>query len=225
MAGGESRYKTMAKSSDILTTGEVAKICKVAPRTVSKWFDSGQLRGYRIPGSKDRRIPKNELLIFMDKHGIPHNGLAPGKLHALIVATNGAPKNPNLQNALAQNSFEVHSVESVFTAGILAERHKPQVIFWEIEADSQNNAQIPWTIRVLADLAKTKVVALTNSNQQRELEDYGFDACLSLDLDEARMTGLIAELAATIKLPPAANPGTIVQMSTAPDPFRARYCF
>ena len=41
----------------IFTTGQVAKICKVAPRTVSKWFDSGRLRGYRIPGSQDRRIP------------------------------------------------------------------------------------------------------------------------------------------------------------------------
>src|ERR687886_569888 len=32
----------------VFTTGQVAKICKVAPRTVSKWFDSGRLRGYRI---------------------------------------------------------------------------------------------------------------------------------------------------------------------------------
>ena len=34
----------------VFTTGQVAKICKVAPRTVSKWFDSGRLKGYRIPG-------------------------------------------------------------------------------------------------------------------------------------------------------------------------------
>ena len=45
----------------IFTTGQVAKICKVAPRTVSKWFDSGRLRGYRIPGSQDRRIPREHL--------------------------------------------------------------------------------------------------------------------------------------------------------------------
>ena len=52
---------TTAKVKDVLTTGEVAKICNVAPRTVSKWFDSGALHGYRIPGSKDRRIPLNQL--------------------------------------------------------------------------------------------------------------------------------------------------------------------
>ena len=63
---------------DVLTTGEVAKICNVASRTVSKWFDSGQLRGYRIPGSKDRRIPVSNLVKFMKSHGIPMDGLMTG---------------------------------------------------------------------------------------------------------------------------------------------------
>ena len=53
---------------NVLTTGQVAKICHVAPRTVSKWFDTGQLQGYRIPGSKDRRIPVDKLLRFMESH-------------------------------------------------------------------------------------------------------------------------------------------------------------
>ena len=62
----------------VFTTGQVAKICKVAPRTVSKWFDSGALHGYRIPGSKDRRIPLNQLIRFMKQHGMPLNGLMTG---------------------------------------------------------------------------------------------------------------------------------------------------
>ena len=49
----------------VFTTGQVAKICKVAPRTVSKWFDSGRLKGYRIPGSQDRRIPREQLIRFL----------------------------------------------------------------------------------------------------------------------------------------------------------------
>ncbi|HUU19441.1 MAG TPA: hypothetical protein VMW72_19990 [Sedimentisphaerales bacterium] len=36
----------MAKGKNVLMTGDVAKICNVAPRTVSKWFDNGQLKGY-----------------------------------------------------------------------------------------------------------------------------------------------------------------------------------
>jgi len=58
-------------SNDVFTTGQVAKICKVAPRTVSKWFDSGRLKGYRIPGSQDRRIPRKYLIEFMTEYEIP----------------------------------------------------------------------------------------------------------------------------------------------------------
>ena len=70
---------------DVLTTGEVAKICNVAPRTVSKWFDSGQIKGYRIPGSKDRRIPVASLIQFMKDHGIPMDGVHSGKPRVLVV--------------------------------------------------------------------------------------------------------------------------------------------
>ena len=61
----------MAKGGKVLTTGEVAEICNVASRTVGKWFDKKLLKGYRIPGSKDRRIPIPELVAFMKKYDIP----------------------------------------------------------------------------------------------------------------------------------------------------------
>ena len=61
----------MAKGKKVLTTGEVAEICNVASRTVGKWFDGGLLKGYRIPGSRDRRIPVGELVRFMKAYEIP----------------------------------------------------------------------------------------------------------------------------------------------------------
>ena len=60
---------------EVFTTGQVAKVCHVAPRTVSKWFDSGCLQGYRIPGSRDRRIPRASLLMFLRQHSMPTDGL------------------------------------------------------------------------------------------------------------------------------------------------------
>lgn len=55
----------------VFTTGQVAKICRAAPRTVTTWFDSGRLKGYRIPGSQDRRIPRDSLIAFLKEHGMP----------------------------------------------------------------------------------------------------------------------------------------------------------
>ena len=54
----------------VYTTGQVAKICKVSPATVSKWFDSGCLKGFRVPGSRDRRIPREHLIAFMKEYGM-----------------------------------------------------------------------------------------------------------------------------------------------------------
>lgn len=55
---------------NIYTTGQIATMCKVAPRLVTKWFDSGRLRGYRIPGTQDRRVPREYLLSFLQEYGM-----------------------------------------------------------------------------------------------------------------------------------------------------------
>jgi excisionase family DNA binding protein len=66
-----SERKTEEHGRKIFTTVQAAKICKVAPVTIGKWFDSGRLRGYRIPGSQDRRIPREHLITFLKEHGMP----------------------------------------------------------------------------------------------------------------------------------------------------------
>ena len=55
-----------------LTGPQIAKRCGVSPRTVAKWIDSGQLRGYRLPGPNgQRRVPERELRRFCRQHGLP----------------------------------------------------------------------------------------------------------------------------------------------------------
>lgn len=73
----------MAKGKSVLSTGEVAKICHVSPRTAQKWFDKKLINGYRIPGSRDRRIPLQELIRFMQQNNIP----IPPALRKIPVAT------------------------------------------------------------------------------------------------------------------------------------------
>lgn len=61
----------MGQERQVFTTGQIAKLAKVAPRTVSKWFDSGILKGWRIPGSEDRRISRQNYLDFCREYNIP----------------------------------------------------------------------------------------------------------------------------------------------------------
>jgi excisionase family DNA binding protein len=61
----------MAEMAEVFTVGQVAKICKVRNTTICKWFDAGRIKGYRMPGSNDRRIPREFLIKFLNEHGFP----------------------------------------------------------------------------------------------------------------------------------------------------------
>ena len=54
-----------------LTNGMVAAIFEVSHSTAALWFDSGDLFGYRLPGSNERRIPKRALISFITGRNIP----------------------------------------------------------------------------------------------------------------------------------------------------------
>src|SRR5688572_13049745 len=120
------------KMKDVLTTGEVAKICNVAPRTVSKWFDSGALKGYRIPGSKDRRIPVAQLVRFMKEHGIPFDGVTGGKTRVLIVDGEREVVETLEKVLVQQTNYEVRTARTGFEAGMECERFKPHVMLLDL---------------------------------------------------------------------------------------------
>jgi excisionase family DNA binding protein len=92
----------------VFTTGQVAKICKVAPRTVSKWFDSGRLKGYRIPGSQDRRIPREYLIKFLKEHGMPLGDLEDEAMAKVLIVAQDQVLIENLKRELPpEKSFKV----------------------------------------------------------------------------------------------------------------------
>jgi excisionase family DNA binding protein len=166
---------------DVLTTGEVAKVCNVASRTVSKWFDSGQLKGYRIPGSKDRRIPLSNLRKFMKSHGIPMDGLMSGNTRVLIVDQDEEVIT-TLRNILAeQTSYEVHTCGSAFAAGVECERFRPHVMLMDMHLSDGDGRAIAKLIQATDDLQGIKVVGMSGKltdGQASQLSHQGFDSAL-----------------------------------------------
>jgi excisionase family DNA binding protein len=171
----------MPRQKDILTTGEVAKICNVAPRTVSKWFDSGQLRGYRIPGSKDRRIPLNALIRFMKAHNIPLDGLQSGKTRVLIVDDESEIVDVLQKVLTEQANYEVRTAHSGFAAGIECEKFRPHVLLLDMHLGDIDGPEVLKLVRESSDLQLTKVLAMSGKftdGQANQLVSSGFDGYL-----------------------------------------------
>lgn len=87
-----SVFLSFMHTREIYTTGQVAKILTVAPRTVSLWCDSGALQSYRLPPGKsgmaagDRRITRAALIDFIHKHNLPEMGFDDVRPRALIAS-------------------------------------------------------------------------------------------------------------------------------------------
>ncbi|MDB5327420.1 MAG: putative response regulator [Phycisphaerales bacterium] len=172
---------TTAKLKDVLTTGEVAKICNVAPRTVSKWFDTGTLTGYRIPGSKDRRIPLAQLIKFMKHHGMPLNGLMTGATRVMIV-DDEADIVEVLERILEDEAkYEVEIAKSGFMAGITAEKSRPHVILLDMHLKDIDGREVAKVVKSNPDLQLTKVIAMSGTLGEADLKSLvgsGFDGYL-----------------------------------------------
>lgn len=191
----------MARQKDILTTGEVAKICNVAPRTVSKWFDSGQLRGYRIPGSKDRRIPLNALVKFMRAHQIPLDGLQSGQTRVLIVDDESEIVDVLKKVLAEQANYEVQTVHSGFAAGVACEKFRPHVMLLDMHLGDVRGEDVLKLVRANDDLQLTKVIAMSGKltdGQAHHLLQQGFDGYLKKPFHVRQVIETVEEATAIV---------------------------
>jgi excisionase family DNA binding protein len=191
----------MAKGKNVLTTGDVAKICNVAPRTVSKWFDSGQLKGYRIPGSKDRRIPLGELLRFMKANNMPTEILPLGKIRLLIVDGGEHPTGALVEALQSRNSYDVQVAHSSFEVGTAMQKMAPHVVLINLLTNEVDAHGICRSIRSNEDFAAVKIIALANRLTPPEsaaLLQRGFDAYVSNPADPAEVIRQIEKTLAII---------------------------
>ena len=191
----------MAKGKNVLTTGDVAKICNVAPRTVSKWFDNGQLKGYRIPGSKDRRIPVSELIRFMKMHNMPTAALPVGKIRVLIADSNDKTASALADILRSEGDYEVQTVQSNFGTGAVVQKFAPHVLLVSLLAEGINAMSICKYIRANEDLRTIKVIAIVNQLSDSEsaaLLQKGFDGYVPYSADGTEVIKRIEEATAII---------------------------
>jgi excisionase family DNA binding protein len=151
----------------VFTTGQVAKICKVAPRTVSKWFDSGRLKGYRIPGSQDRRIPREYLIRFLKEHGMPLGDLEDEAMAKVLIVAQDPVLIENLKRELPlERSFKVGTAASGFEAGIQAESFHPDCMIVDFSIGKVEALQICQNLRKNNDFTEIILIALLPDDGQ-----------------------------------------------------------
>lgn len=183
----------------VFTTGEVAEICKISQQTVIRCFDSGRLKGFRVPGSKFRRVPRAELIRFMKTNEIPIENLDSGKRRVLIVDDDPAIVDMLVDIIGRDGRFEVKAASNGFDAGALTKEFRPDVVLLDFMLPDINGNVVCQRIKSDPELAHTKIIIVSGAVAPAEIETLkaaGADEFIQKPFDIARLIESIADLVA-----------------------------
>jgi excisionase family DNA binding protein len=150
----------------LFTTGEAADICRVSQQTIIRCFDSGRIKGFRVPGSRDRRILRSDLLRFMKANNIPTDELEVNLLRVLVVDSDDRRVRSLAAGLSADRRFQVQTARNGYDAGLQTGRHLPHVIVVADGVPDLDPERLCGRLRENADLPGTRVVVVTTSNDR-----------------------------------------------------------
>ncbi len=155
----------------VFTTGEAAEICKVSQQTIIRCFDSGRLQGFRVPGSKFRRIPRAELLRFMRTNDIPTDVLESSRKRILVVDDDEQIVELFVDVLGRDDRFEVKTASTGYDAGLLTEQFKPHLILLDYMLPDINGNLVCDRVRANPDFAKTKIIIVSGVVNREEIDE------------------------------------------------------
>ena len=162
----------------VFTTGEAAKICKVSQQTIIRCFDNGSLKGFRVPGSRFRRIPREHLFSFMKDNGIPTDALESSKRRVLIVDDDQGLVDLLVDVFDKDGRFEIRSANNGFDAGMLVKEFRPDLVVLDVMLPDINGKEVCQRVRSDPTLESVKIICISGMverNKVQELRDAGAD--------------------------------------------------
>jgi len=189
----------------VFTTGEAAKVCKVSQQTIIRCFDNGQLKGFRVPGSKFRRIPREALYKFMKDNGIPTDALESGRRKVLLV-DDEVEIVEMLQKALDDDGrFEYKVAANGFDAGMMVKEYRPDLIVLDVMLPDINGKEVCLRVRQDSTLEDVRIICISGMVEEdkiQELKLAGADEFVRKPFD---VDDLIEKMCQQLEMEPAAT--------------------
>ncbi len=155
----------------VFTTGEAAKICKVSQQTIIRCFDNGQLKGFRVPGSRFRRIPREMLYKFMKDNGIPTDALESGKRKVLLVDDDQELVELMTKVLEEDGRFEVRVATTGFDAGMMVKEYRPDLIVLDVMLPDINGKEVCQRVRADNTLEDVRILCISGMIEEDKIAD------------------------------------------------------
>ena len=167
---GNSPKPDARYDKDVYTTGEAAEVCKVSQQTIIRCFDAGRLHGFRVPGSRFRRIPREALVQFMKNNGIPTTGFDAGRKQVLVVDNDPHLVDLYVDLLGSDSRLEVHTAATGYEAGSLSQLLKPDLIILDFLLPTINSLAVVRSVRNDTSLTHTRIILVSDVVKQDEID-------------------------------------------------------
>jgi len=189
---------TSLLDKQVFTTGEAAEVCRVSQQTIIRCFDAGRLGGFRVPGSRFRRIPRDELIKFMRDNDIPLEALTGARKKPIMIVDDDAQIVELFVDVLSRDDrFEIKTAMTGYDAGIATEQFKPDLMILDYMLPDVNGNVVCQTVRKNADLADMKIIIVSGVVNQDEIHDLlqaGADEFVKKPFNIEKLVGRIHAL-------------------------------
>ncbi len=155
----------------VFTTGEAAKVCKVSQQTIIRCFDNGQLKGFRVPGSKFRRIPREALYKFMKDNQIPTDALESGKRKVLVVDDEPEIVEIITAGLLDDGRFEIKVAANGFDAGMMVKEYRPDLIVLDVNLPDINGKEVCHRVRADQNLEEVRIICISGEVMEDRIQE------------------------------------------------------
>ena len=155
----------------VYSTGEAAEICRVSQQTIIRCFDAGKLHGFRVPGSKFRRIPRQALLKFMKENDIPLDNLDGGRIKVMVVDDDPEIVELFVDVLTRDGRFDVRTARSGFDAGLVANEFEPDVVVLDYMLPDINGNVVCTRLRGESKFDHVKIIIVSGVVNQREIDE------------------------------------------------------
>ncbi|HEX3150466.1 MAG TPA: response regulator [Gemmataceae bacterium] len=188
----------------VFTTGEAAKICKVSQQTIIRCFDNGQLKGFRVPGSRFRRIPREALYKFMKDNGIPTDALESGKRKVLLVDDDVELVELILKFLDEDGRFETRVAQNGFDAGMMVKEYHPDLIVLDVMLPDINGKEVCNRVRADNTLEDVRILCMSGMVEEDKIQELKLAGADDFIHKPFEVDALIERMCAQLDLEPAA---------------------
>lgn len=198
----------MALEKDVLTTGDVARLCRVTIRTVIKWYEQDRLQGYRLPGSRDRRFTRDAVLRFMSENDMPSDLLVATQpdtalgQRVLVVDDDEAVCTLVARALASTGAYVVETAASGWEAGLKMVSLRPHLLILDYRLGDTTGDQVVRVVRGQKLSPRPAILILSAYLAGPEVERVlaeGADAFLAKPFSLEDLRGAVARLSATVR--------------------------